>query len=143
MYLISIIVPVIRPEKAKRCIDAIIENSGIAKDEYEILTLEDKKRIGAPKMVDKLTKKSKGQMVCFLGDDTIPQKNFLKYALEAMDTLPDGWGLVGFDDNLRPRGTIKAAAHWLADKRLLPFLNGEFFHNRSQGFTGRFFETLR
>ena len=67
-------------------------------------------------------------MVCFLGDDTIPQEGFLKHALEAMAALPDGWGLVGFDDNIRIKGTIKAAAHWLADKRLLPLVGGEFFH---------------
>ena len=45
-----------------------------------------------------------------------------------MATLPDGWGLVGFDDNIRKEGTVKAAAHWLGDKRLLPFIGGEFFH---------------
>lgn len=126
--LISIIIPVIRPDKAARCCNAIIENSGIPRSQYEIVTEEDKDRIGAPRMVKKLTDESTGDLVCFLGDDTIPQKDFLKNALEAMATLPDGWGLVGFDDNIRLRGQIKAAAHWLGNKKLLPLLDGCFFH---------------
>jgi GT2 family glycosyltransferase len=126
--MISIIIPVIRPDKAERCKKAIIENSGIPVDQYEIVTEEDTERIGAPRMVKKMADACRGELVCFLGDDTIPQEGFLKYALEAMATLPDGWGLVGFDDNIRREGTTKAAAHWLADKRLLPLIGGEFFY---------------
>jgi GT2 family glycosyltransferase len=126
--LISIIIPVIRPKKALRCIEAIKENSGISSELYEIVTEEDSDRVGAPIMVKRLTDKARGDLICFLGDDTIPQKDFLKNAIKAMGTLPDGWGMVGFDDNIRPRDTIKAATHWLADKRLLLFLDGEFFH---------------
>jgi hypothetical protein len=126
--LISIIIPVIRPDKAERCKNAIIENSGIPADLYEIVTEEDTERIGAPKMVKNMTDSCQGKLVCFLGDDTIPLEGFLKHALEAMATLPDGWGLVGFDDNIRRKGTVKAAAHWLADKRLLPLIGGVFFH---------------
>ena len=99
--MISIIIPVIRPDKAIRCCNAIIQNSGIPESLYEIVTEEDTERIGAPKMVKKMTDSCKGDLVCFLGDDTIPQEGFLKHALEAMDTLPGGWGMVGFDDNLR------------------------------------------
>ena len=126
--LISIIIPVIRPDKAIRCCNAIIQNSGIPESLYEIVTEEDTERIGAPKMVKKMTDSCKGDSVCFLGDDTIPQEGFLKYALEMMATLPEGWGMVGFDDNLRQTGSNKAATHWLADKRLLPLVDGEFFH---------------
>jgi len=126
--LISIIIPVIRPEKAKRCVEAIKANSGVGPLLYEIIIQEDIERIGAPKMVKKMTDACRGSMICFLGDDTIPQLGFLKYAIEAMVTLPDGWGMVGFDDNIRQPGTVKAAAHWLCDRRLLPLLDGEFFH---------------
>ena len=126
--LISIIIPVIRPDKAVRCRNAIIENAGIPDSQYEIVTEEDTERIGAPKMVKKMTDSCQGELVCFLGDDTVPQKDFLKHALESMATLPDGWGLVGFNDNIRQKGSTQAAAHWLADKRLLPLLGGEFFH---------------
>ena len=95
---------------------------------YEIITEEDTERIGAPKMIKRLTDKSTGELVCFLGDDCIPQKDFLKNATESMELFPGGWGIVGFDDNIRIRGTIKAAAHWLAHKKMLAFLDGEFFH---------------
>ena len=124
--LISIIIPVIRPDKAIRCCNAIRESAGIPESQYEIITEEDNERIGAPKMVKKMTDSCQGELVCFLGDDTIPQPGFLKYALEAMATLPDGWGMVGFNDNLYQEG--KAATHWLADKRLLPLVGGDFFH---------------
>jgi GT2 family glycosyltransferase len=126
--LISIIIPIIRPEKAGRCIEAILKNAGIDRSLYEIITEEDTKRIGAPKMVKKMTDSCKGDLVCFLGDDTIPGKDFLKHAVDVMETLPDGWGLVGFDDNVRLKGQMKSSAHWLADRRLLPLLGSEFFH---------------
>jgi len=47
-------------------------------------------------------------------------------ALNVMDALPDGWGLVGLNDQVHKDGAL--ATHWLADKRLLPLLDGEFFH---------------
>lgn len=142
--LVSIIIPVIRPEKAQRCIAAIREKAGIPeKDapkctfdnainngyEYEIITEEDKHRIGVTKMVKRLTDKSKGEMVCFIGDDCIPRTNFLKNAIRAMEHIPDGWGLVSFNDNPT---TTRSAAHWLAHKKLLPLLDGEFFHTGYQ-----------
>ena len=118
------IIPIIRPDKAKRCIAAINNNAGI--DDYEIVVEEDVARVGCPVMVKRLVDRSKGELVCFLGDDTIPQPNFLRNALRAMATLPNGWGLVGLNDQYHNGN--KLATHWLADKRLLPFLDGEFFH---------------
>lgn len=138
---VSIIIPVIRPDKAKRCIEAIRQNAGVQEihgtlhrndwpndptaNTYEIITEEDRKRIGVTKMVKRLVEKSKGDAVCFIGDDCIPQKDFLKNALRAMAEIPDGWGLVSFNDN---PNTTRSAAHWVAHKKLLPFLDGEFFH---------------
>ncbi|MCE5317846.1 MAG: hypothetical protein LLG04_10900, partial [Parachlamydia sp.] len=58
-------------------------------------------------------------------DDTIPQVGFLDRAMEAMKTLPDGWGLVGLNDG-KSNGN-KLAQHWLADKKLLSLLGGTFF----------------
>lgn len=119
---VSIILPIIRPEKANRCVDNIIENAGSVI--FEIVSEYDAKRIGAPKMVRHLVEKSKYNMVCFLGDDTIPQSGFLESAMVAMKTLPDGWGLVGLND-MTGRNL---ACHWLAHKNLLPLVGGEFFH---------------
>lgn len=125
MNKVSIIIPVIRPEKAKRCIDAIDQNAGIPKEDYEVLFSEDTERIGCPKMVKKLVKRSQYDLVCFLGDDTIPRPDFLKNALHAMTRLPSGVGLVGLNDN---PGRVGTATHWLAHKELLTYLDGEFFH---------------
>jgi GT2 family glycosyltransferase len=90
--------------------------------DYEILAEEDKDRIGCPKMLKQLVDKSKGDQVCFIADDTWPEDGWLQSAIEAMNGLPDGWGVVGL--NSQPS---RHAAHWLADKRMLPLLGGEFF----------------
>lgn len=123
---ISIIIPIIRIESAECCMAAIKKNAGIPIDYYEIVTEVDADRVGCPRMVKRLVKKAKGQCIMFLGDDTIPQKDFLKNALTAMELLPDGWGLVGLND--QQQNGNKLATHWLADKRLLSLLDDEFFH---------------
>lgn len=122
---ISIIIPIIRPERSKDCIQSVLKNSGLPNDQFEIVSEIDIDKIGAPKMVKRLVEKSLYELVCFLGDDTVAEPGFLKNALSAMKTLPDGWGLVGLNDGLREG---KVAAHWLAHKKLLPFLDGEFFN---------------
>lgn len=122
MKKVSIIIPVIRPEKAERCIDLIKQNAGY--DDYEIIQEVDENRIGCPKMVKRLAEKATGDLVLFMGDDSLPQPDFLKNAIKAMESLPDGWGLVGFNDKT---GRI-LPTHWLADSRLLILLDGEFFH---------------
>jgi 2-polyprenyl-3-methyl-5-hydroxy-6-metoxy-1,4-benzoquinol methylase len=62
----------------------------------------------------------------FLGDDTIPHPNFLYHAIVAMHKhFPDTDGLIGMND-LYWKGEF--ATHWLASKKLLPYLGGEFFH---------------
>lgn len=131
MLNVSIIIPVIRKDKAERCIAAIRKNAGLPEDAYEILSEFDHEKIGCPKMVKRLTDKAKAPMICFLGDDTIPQENFLQNAVRAMRFMPedpkDGvrWGLVSFNDNVN---TSRTAAHWLGHRRLLEHLGGEFFH---------------
>jgi len=122
----SIIIPVIQPELGERCIKAIYQNAGIDKSQYEVVTAEDRERIGCPKMVKRLVAMTRFDCVMFLADDTFPYPDFLRYALEAMDTLPDKWGLVGLND-LHHDGNI-LATHWMGHKNLLPLLDGEFFH---------------
>jgi hypothetical protein len=124
--MISIIIPIIRPDKAERCIEAAYINAGIPEDDYEIVTGEDIDRIGCPKMVARLVAETRYEMVMFLGDDTIPQPDFLKNALAAMQALPEGWGLVGLNDGHHDGNQL--ATHWLAHKKLLLPLGGEFFH---------------
>jgi len=119
---VSICIPVVRLEQSFKCIEAIHENAGIPKEQYEVLTAIDHERIGCPKMLAKLVGRAKHDLICFLGDDTIPQKNFLKHALEEMKKLPDEWGVVGFNSDGNDH------AHWLAHRLILDLIpGGEFF----------------
>jgi hypothetical protein len=123
---ISVIIPIIRPDKARRCIDTLLVDTTF--QDFELVTEKDSKRIGCPKMVKRLTGQSQYELVCFLGDDTIPQAGMLYHALSDMESLPDGWGLVGIHDGLRRGFNTTLPTHWLAHKKLLPFLDNEFFH---------------
>jgi len=123
---VSIIIPVIRPKNIPRLSRMIVRNAGIPGNDLEILTEEDTKRIGAPKMVKRLTDKAANDLVMFIGDDCEPQKNFVKFTVNAMKKLPDGWGLVGMADKERPGD--HAPTHWLGHKKLLEYTGGEFFH---------------
>lgn len=131
--LISVILPVIRPEKAERCIEALhtLEKELPAGVRMEIFKGLDPGRIGCPRMVEHLVAwavELGGDCFLFLGDDTIPQPGMIEAALKAMATLPDGWGLVGLND-----GTGRQLpTHWLADRRVLGLTGGEFFHTGYQ-----------
>ena len=121
---ISIVIPVIRPEGASWCIQSIRKKGGLPEAQYEIVSEIDSDRIGCPKMLKRLVAQAKHDLVMFLGDDTEVREDCLKHALKAMRALPDGWGLVGLNDqyhNILP-------THWLASKRLLKLLDGEFFN---------------
>ena len=122
---ISIIIPVIRPDNIPNLIKLIEKNAGIRRKQFEILTEEDKERIGAPKMVKKLVEKTKYNLVMFLGDDCLPKPDFLYKAHKAMQGLPNKWGLVGLNDMQRPAD--HAPTHWMAHKKLLEYCE-EFFH---------------
>jgi len=118
---VSIIIPVIRPASARRCMEAIQKHAGVDKDQYEIVDSVDVDGIGCPAMVKNLTQKTKYDLVMFLGDDTVPQENFLKNALREMRDLPDGWGVVGLNSG---ENTL---AHWLAHKNILEHIEGGNF----------------
>lgn len=121
--MISIIVPVIRPDKAERCFAAIEEHACVP---YEIVTEIDHDHIGCPKMVKKLTEKTKYEWVMFLGDDTIPQPGFMEEAVKQIDNLPDYWGMIGLNDQHWDGNIL--ATHWLCHKSMLELTGGEFFH---------------
>lgn len=124
MLKASIIIPYVRPHLIDGLIEGIKRWSGLEADDYEIIAREDKKRVGCPPMVADLTRQCRSDNVMFLGDDTMPEKDFLKTALDYMQTFPDAWGVVGLNDGLRD----DIATHWLAHKKMLPYLGGTFFH---------------
>ncbi len=122
--MISIIIPIIRPEGAEKCITAITKYAGDI--EYEIITAMDTNFIGCPKMVQHLVAKTQYDWVMFLGDDTIPQEGFLCKAVEKINDLPDRWGLVGLNDGVHDGE--KTATHWMGHKKMLELTDGDFFH---------------
>lgn len=124
---VSICIPVIRMDGLKRCLKAIEKNAGISKNQYEVIWEEDKNGLGCPEMLKRMVAKSKASRVVFVGDDTEPEKDFLKHALEAMNNLPDGFGVVGLntqDDRVENGNPL---AHWLAHKKMLEHIPGGAF----------------
>ena len=85
----------------------------------------DDESVGCPKMVERMTKKAPYDLVMFLGDDTEPQSGFLDAAVKAMESLPDGWGVVGLNTE-DPRGS-NPLAHWMAHKKMLDYIPGGAF----------------
>jgi hypothetical protein len=121
--MISILIPTIRPENIPALTKAIYQNAGLMPTEYEIIWEYDRERIGCPRMLKNLVKKAKGDKIAFIGDDTIPCKDFLKNALAALEGLPDGIGVVAFNSQ-----QSRHAAHFLASRAMLEKLpDGEFF----------------
>ena len=126
---VSICIPTLgRPEKLHRLLKAIKENAGY--DNYEVIVKADEpipNNIGAPKMLAKCVAESTGELVMFLGNDCVPEKDFLKEAVWKMArTFPEMDGMVGLNDGYWKEDAV--ATHWLASKKLLPMLDGEFFH---------------
>lgn len=127
MKKVSICIPTLgRPEKLERLLESIEKNAGYPN--YEILVGEDKmppNNIGVPKMLKSLVEKSVGDFVIYLGNDCIMEKDCLKIAMEAMmEEFEDQDGLIGLNDQYW-HGEFYT--HWLASKKLLPYLGGEFF----------------
>lgn len=133
--LVSIVIPSLgRPEKLQRLLDSIKKNANYPN--YEVIVELDsfENRQGAPKTLKKGVERSNGEMIMFLGNDCICKPNFLIQAIiksyQAFGDEHDG--LVGLNDCYW-HGEL--ATHWLASKKLLPYLGGEFFHT-GYGHTG-------
>ena len=123
---VSFIIPTLRPDGLKRLRDCIDEHAGIPKDEYEILT--DSKPGGPNQAINRMVKKAKADLLCILADDCIPKAGFLTNAMKQMEALPEGWGVVAFND-----GTGRElACHFLAHKKCVKLLGGELLHGGYQ-----------
>jgi hypothetical protein len=116
---ISVVIPSLgRSEKLQTCLRAIELNSGYPEDRYEVIVEMDSfdNRQGAPKTLKAGVEKSKGNLICFLGNDTVPKPGFLFEAVKAMiECFSDQEGLVGFNDEFWD-GDL--SAHWLVSKNI-------------------------
>jgi glycosyltransferase involved in cell wall biosynthesis len=125
---VSIVIPTLgREEQLTNLVNSLPETTEWTN--FEVIVERDsfEDRSGAPKTVKKGVDRSTGDFVCFLGNDCRPEKGFLRRALEKMyQSFPYADGLVGLNDGIWTKGEL--ATHWLASKRLLPHLDGEFFH---------------
>lgn len=126
--MFSILIPYIRANRIETCKDLAIKNSGInSKVEIEIIAEEDTERIGCPKMLKRLVEKTKYDLIVFMGDDVEAEPDYLRIAYERIIQFPDSIGFVGFNDGMWD-GDKDIATAWLANKKLLPMIGGEFFH---------------
>lgn len=124
---ISVVIPTLgREEKLERLLRLIKEHANYP--DYEVLVEHDsfENRQGVPTLVKRLVDRSTGDWVMYLGNDCIPEPHFMMQAAIAMlKHFPEGDGLVALNDGYW-HGEL--ATHWLASKKLLPRIGGEFFH---------------
>ncbi len=126
---VSICIPTLgRPEKLHRLLETIKAKAGYSN--YEIIVKSDEmppNNQGAPKTFKRCVDESTGELVMFLGNDVVPQDNFLREAVwEMIRRFPELDGMVGLNDNYWQEQHV--APHFLISKKLLPALDGEFFH---------------
>ena len=125
---VSIVIPTLgRPGKLTECLRLIRQNAEY--NNYEVIVKQDEfppNNTGVPKLVKQAVGESKADLIMFLGNDCLPQPGFLREAVEAMlNIFPNRDGLVALNDEYW-QGEL--ATHWLASRKLLPMLGGEFFH---------------
>ncbi len=129
-YKVSVCIPTLgRPEKLHRLLNAIKANAEYKN--YEVIVKADQwppNNVGAPKMLAKCVAESTGDGILFLGNDVIPLKGFMREAVwEMKRRFPEMDGLIGINDTYWDGNKGHVATHWLASKKLLPYLGGVFF----------------
>ena len=127
---VTICIPTLgREEKLKRLLELIPQTAEYPN--YDVIVEKDsfENRIGVPKLLKKMVSVAKGEFIVFLGNDCVPKPGWLRIAMQAMHNFPAMDGLIGLNDGYW-HGEF--SPHWLASKKLLSFLDGEFFHTGYQ-----------
>lgn len=124
---VSIVIPTLgRKEKLDRLLSLISQEA--CYKNYEVIVKQDsfENRKGVPRLVAEGVSESNGELIMYLGNDCVPRTGFLSNAVwqmyKSFGDLMDG--LVGLNDEYWHG---EWATHWLASKKLLPQLEGEFF----------------
>jgi len=124
--MISIILPWVREDGYSRCVSAVFDSVETGTT-FEIVAEKDVDLIGCNPMVNRLVEKAKYDIICFLHDDSEPQRRFLENAIEVMEDFPDGWGCVGFNDLIH--NSDGPCTHWMIHKKMLRYFPDGVFYS--------------
>lgn len=80
---VSVIIPVTRPKKAQEAIEAV-QKQGYPKQLLEIIPVSVKGKLGPGERRNLGAQKTKGEILIFLDDDCLPQKEWLRQIIKAL-----------------------------------------------------------
>jgi hypothetical protein len=121
MKKVTIVIPWVRGHLIENVKKLAIDNAGIPKDEIDLQAVENIGNISVNKLFNKIVDRTKSDYVCFLADDTLPQTNYMKTALEA---FTEGILFVMTNDGTN----TDRYGHFVFDRKLLPLLGGKLAH---------------
>lgn len=132
---VSIVIPTLgREDSLNKLLEAIKSNANY--ENYEIIVEKDsfENRQGVCKTFNNGVKKSTGELIMFLGNDCLPQKNFLVHAVRQMSKSFENLdGMIALKTIFKAEDGYKEfigenSSHFLISKKLLPYFNNEFFN---------------
>jgi glycosyltransferase involved in cell wall biosynthesis len=132
---VSIVIPTLgREESLSKLLEAIEKNANY--NNYEIIVQKDsfEDRKGVCKMFNEGVKKSTGDYVMFLGNDCLPQKNFLVHAVRQMSKSFENFdGMIALKTIFKTKDGYRQfigenSSHFLISKKLLCYFGNNFFN---------------
>lgn len=130
---VSIVIPSLgREDRLKILLQKIKENANY--DNYEVIVEMDSfdNRKGVCNTFNSGVEKSTGELVMFLGNDCIPQENFLVHAVRDMSkNFKDFDGMLALSTAYKRKDGVRrflSSAHFLISKKLLNLVDGKFFN---------------
>jgi hypothetical protein len=115
---ITIILPWLREHLIENVCKLAIDNAGIPSNKIDLQAVRNEPGYSVNKLFNEIVAKTKSDYVCFLADDTIPQPDYLKIALEA---FKNDVKFVMMNDGTN----TDRPAHFVFKRDLLPLLGGK------------------